>query len=90
MSNAREVLKQWAYAAGYNESQMEAEADRMYAALTSIAANQALKDLLRNLTDVRTQRGVPRTGATRVELERQRGEINGLNIAIAAVKRRIR
>ena len=51
-----------------------------------------LKGLLRNLTDVRTQRG-----ATPIKLPEGRdqqlkrmGEIEGLNIAIAAVRRRIR
>lgn len=48
--------------------------------------NSALKGLLRNLTEVRTQRSVPDRGLFSA---RQMGEIDGLNIAIAAVKRRI-
>lgn len=71
-----------------SEERLYTEAE--VAHLQQSEAQIILKGLLRNLTEVRAQRGVPRAGATKVELERQRGEINGLNIAIAAVRRRLR
>lgn len=49
-----------------------------------------LKGLLRNLTDVRRQRGVIEDDAPLARKLQMRGEIEGLNIAISAVKRRIR
>lgn len=49
-----------------------------------------LKGLLRNLTDVRRQRGVIEDGAPLARKLQVRGEIEGLNIAISAVKRRLR
>jgi hypothetical protein len=50
----------------------------------------ALKGLMRTLEEVRAQRSAPhRPGTHARHLERQRGEINGLDIAIAAIKRRI-
>lgn len=54
-----------------------------------------LKSLLRNLTDVRTQRAasMPVDAHSLKEAaaqERVRGEIIGLDMAIAAVRRRIR
>lgn len=42
-----------------------------------------LKGLLRNLTQVRDQQAAGRT-------QRQKGVVEGLNIAIAAVRRRVR
>lgn len=49
-----------------------------------------LKGLLRNLTDVRRQRGMIEDGAPLARKLQMRGEIEGLNIAITAVRRRIR
>jgi hypothetical protein len=52
---------------------------------------EALKSLLRSLEEVRVQRGAPHQPGTHQRyLERQRGEINGLDIAIAAIKRRMK
>ncbi len=53
---------------------------------------RALKGLLRNLEDVRRQRGAVRYTPDRArdDIARQRGEVEGLNIAIYAIKRRIR
>lgn len=52
----------------------------------------ALKGLLRNLTEVRNQRGAERISLPegRAQQLKRMGEIDGLNIAIAAVKRRIK
>ena len=50
----------------------------------------ALKGLLRNLEDVRRQRGAVDEGAPLARKLQRRGEIEGLNIAISAIKRRIR
>ena len=51
-----------------------------------------LKGLLRNLTEVRAQRGAERISLPegRGQQLKRMGEIDGLNIAIAAVRRRIR
>lgn len=49
-----------------------------------------LKGLLRNLTEVRKQRGMIEDGAPLARRMQIRGEIEGLNIAISAVRRRIR
>lgn len=49
-----------------------------------------LKGLLRTLEHVRHQRGVIEDGAPLARKLQVRGEIEGLNIAISAVKRRIR
>lgn len=53
---------------------------------------KVLKGLLRNLTDVRTQRGAASFTLPdgRIAQLKRQGEIEGLNIAIAAVRRRIR
>lgn len=48
--------------------------------------NQVLKGLLRNLTEVRKQQ----SGRTGQGYAHQNGVVDGLNIAIAAVRRRIR
>lgn len=71
--------------------------ERLYTAeevarLQESEVRNVLKGLLRNLTDVRNQRGaapleLPRDRS--VQLQRM-AEIEGLNIAIAAVRRRIR
>jgi len=55
-------------------------------------ANQVLKGLLRNLTEVRAQRGAERISLPegRDQQLKRMGEVEGLSIAIAAVKRRIR
>lgn len=54
--------------------------------------NDVLRGLLRNLTEVRNQRGAERISLPegRDQQLKRMGEIDGLNIAIAAVKRRIR
>jgi hypothetical protein len=49
-----------------------------------------LKGLLRSLTEVRQQRSVPAPGETATEAGLRRAEVYGLNIAIQAIKRRIR
>lgn len=56
------------------------------------AVRDVLKGLLRNLTEVRNQRGVERVSLPegRDQQLKRMGEIEGLNIAIAAVRRRIR
>lgn len=75
--------------------------ERLYTAeevarLQDTEVKLVLKGLLRNLEDVRTQRGASLQGSLVLASsagryrERQRGEIEGLNIAIAAIKRRIR
>jgi hypothetical protein len=70
--------------------------ERLYTAeevarLQDTEVKLVLKGLLRNLEDVRTQRGVSQGGKqNHILRERMRGEIEGLNIAIAAIKRRIR
>ncbi len=53
---------------------------------------EVLKGLLRNLTEVRGQRGAERISLPegRDRQLKRMGEIDGLNIAIAAVKRRMR
>ena len=55
-------------------------------------AQLILKGLLRNLTEVRAQRGAERISLPegRDQQLKRMGEIDGLNIAIAAVRRRIR
>ena len=54
--------------------------------------NIILKGLLRNLTEVRKQRGATPVNLPegRAQQLRRMGEIEGLNIAIAAITRRIR
>ena len=56
------------------------------------AVRDVLKGFLRNLTEVRNQRGVERVSLPegRDQQLKRMGEIEGLNIAIAAVRRRIR
>lgn len=50
-----------------------------------------LQGLLRSLEQVKTQRLASLDGPTNAaQYQRTRGQIDGLNIAIAAVKRRIR
>lgn len=49
--------------------------------------NAVLKGLLRNLTEVRNQQS---TGVGGVRSNHQKGVVDGLNIAIVAVIRRIR
>lgn len=51
---------------------------------------KVLKSLLRNLTEVRKQRGMIEDGAPLARKMQIRGEVEGLNIAISAVRRRIR
>lgn len=52
--------------------------------------NETLKSLLRNLKEVRAQRSVPqRPGTPEKYLERQKGEVWGLDTAIKAVERRL-
>lgn len=61
------------------------------ARLQGSEVNLVLKGLLRTLEEVKGQRSMPHQPGTHQRyLERQRGEINGLNIAIAAVNRRIK
>lgn len=74
---------------------MSAE-ERMYtaeevAALQVSEVNLILKGLARTLEQVKAQRSMPHQPGTHERyLERQRGELNGLDIAIRAVKRRMR
>lgn len=60
------------------------------AGLQESEAKLVLKGLLRNLEDVRRQRGAVEEGAPLARKLQVRGEIEGLNIAIYAIKRRIR
>ncbi len=64
--------------------------EKEVARLQAQEAKLVLKGLLRNLEDVRRQRGTVEDGAPLARKLQVRGEIEGLNIAIAAVKRRIR
>lgn len=60
------------------------------AELQASEVNLVLTSLLRNLEEVRRQRCTRPEGATVAELKRIDGEVHGLAIAIAAVRRRLR
>jgi len=62
------------------------------ARLQEAEVRTVMKGLLRNLTDVRNQRGAAKLSlpSERTVQIRRMGEIEGLNIAITAVRRRIR
>lgn len=64
--------------------------DQPEPAANTASARTVLKGLLRSLEEVKRQRSIPhRPGTHQKYLERQMGELNGLDIAIAAVKRRL-
>ncbi len=51
---------------------------------------EVLRSLLANLENVRAQRALPqRPGTPQKYLERQRGELYGLDVAIGSIRRRL-